>query len=245
MIEMRRDDETLFISDLHLSPHRPDLTTLFIRFLERRAPLAARLYILGDLYDVWIGDDDEALPAVSTSLRQLTSRGTRCILMRGNRDFLIGRRFARASGCELAADPQRIQLGDAPALLMHGDLLCTDDVAYQRFRRRVRNPLVQRLFLWLPLARRRRIAAGYRQRSGEAMAAKAPEIMDVSSRAVCRQMRRFGVHRLIHGHTHRPGDHHFSLDGRPALRQVLADWQDDRGEVLAQRGHGWQREEWT
>lgn len=244
MGQVRRGDETLFISDLHLSPQRPILTALFLRFLERRAPLAARLCILGDLFDVWVGDDDDLLPEVRAGLRRLSDGGTDCLLMRGNRDFLLGRGFARHTGCQLISDPHRIWLGDAPVLLMHGDLLCTDDVAYQRFRRRARNPLIQCLFLWLPLARRRRIAAGYRQRSGEAMAAKAAEIMDVNDESVRRQMRRSRVHRLIHGHTHRPGDHRFSLDGRPALRQVLADWQDDRGEILAQRGDGWQREDW-
>lgn len=240
-----RNDETLFISDLHLSAQRPALTALFLRFLEQRAALAGQLYILGDLFDAWIGDDDDALPDVRVGLRRLTDRGTLCSVVRGNRDFLVGRRFARATGCRLISDPYRAQLGRESVLLMHGDLLCTDDVAYQRFRRRVRNPLVQRLFLWLPLARRRRIAAGYRQRSGEAMTAKAPEIMDVNSEAVRRQMRAFGVQRLIHGHTHRPGDHHFRLDGQPALRQVLADWQNERGELLAQRGNSWQREAWT
>ncbi len=240
-----RNDETLFISDLHLSAQRPALTALFLRFLEQRAALAGQLYILGDLFDAWIGDDDDALPDVRAGLSGLTDRGTLCSVVRGNRDFLVGRRFARATGCRLIPDPYRAQLGREPVLLTHGDLLCTDDVAYQRFRRRVRNPLVQRLFLWLPLARRRRIAAGYRQRSGEAMTAKAPEIMDVNSKAVRRQMRAFGVQRLIHGHTHRPGDHHFRLDGQPALRQALADWQDERGELLAQRGNSWQREAWT
>lgn len=245
MVDARRHDETLFISDLHLSAQRPALTKLFLRFLEQRARLAGQLYILGDLYDAWIGDDDDALPDVRRGLRRLTDSGTRCSVVHGNRDFLVGRRFARATGCRLLSDPYRAELGREPVLLMHGDLLCTDDVAYQRFRRRVRNPLVQRLFLWLPLARRRRIAAGYRQRSGEAMTTKSPEIMDVNSNAVRLQMRNFGVQRLIHGHTHRPGDHYFRLDGQPALRQALADWQDQRGEVLAQRASDWQREAWT
>jgi UDP-2,3-diacylglucosamine hydrolase len=236
--------ETLFISDLHLSPQRPALTQLFVDFLEQRAPAACQLYILGDLFDAWIGDDDEPLPEVSAALKRLTEQGTRCAVMHGNRDFLLGRRFARTTGCDLIPDPYLIQVGGEPVLLMHGDLLCTDDLAYQRFRRRVRNPIVQRLFLWSPLTKRRRIAADYRQRSAEAMAAKEDAIMDVNGSAVSGQMRRFGVRRLIHGHTHRPGEHVLTLDGRRALRHVLSDWKDDRGELLAHRSNRWRREPW-
>ncbi len=245
MAESPRAGETLFISDLHLSAQRPALTGLFVDFLERRAARARQLYILGDLFDAWIGDDDDPLPEVRVALQRLTRQGTRCALMHGNRDFLIGRRFARATGCALIRDPCRIRLGDEPILLMHGDLLCSDDLAYQRFRRRVRNPAVQRLFLWSPLQRRRRIAAAYRQRSGEAMAGKSAEIMDVNNGAVSTRMRRFGVRRLIHGHTHRPQDHAFALEGQPAIRQVLSDWQEDRGESLVYSVGIWHREPWT
>jgi UDP-2,3-diacylglucosamine hydrolase len=238
-------DETLFISDLHLSPQRPALTQLFVDFLEQRAPESHQLYILGDLFDAWIGDDDDPLPEVISALKLLTEQGTRCAVMHGNRDFLLGRRFARATGCDLIPDPYLIELDGEPVLLMHGDLLCTDDLAYQRFRRRVHNPIVQRLFLWAPLTKRRRIAANYRRRSGEAMAAKADAIMDVNSTAVSRQMRRHGVRTLIHGHTHRPGEHVLVLDGRRALRQVLSDWKDDRGEFLAHRSDAWRREPWA
>ncbi|WP_242519254.1 UDP-2,3-diacylglucosamine diphosphatase [Halochromatium roseum] len=237
--------ETLFISDLHLSPRRPALIRLFIEFLEQRAPAATQLFILGDLFDAWIGDDDDPLPEVRAALKRLTDRGTRCLIMHGNRDFLLGRRFARTTGCELIRDPCLIQLDDEPILLMHGDLLCTDDLAYQRFRRRVRNPIVQRLFLWSPLSKRRGIAARYRQRSGEAMAQKPDAIMDVNSAAVSKQMRRAGVRRLIHGHTHRPQDHALELDGQPALRQVLCDWTDDRGELLVHQSGTWRREPWV
>ncbi len=237
--------ETLFISDLHLSPQRPALTQLFIDFLEQRVPAAGHLYILGDLFDAWIGDDDDPLPEVRIGLRRLTEQHGQCSVMVGNRDFLLGRRFARATGCQLIHDPYLIWLGGEPILLMHGDLLCTDDLAYQRFRRRVRNPIVQRLFLWSPLSKRRRIAAQYRQRSGEAMATKPQAIMDVNNTAVSRQMRRFGVRRLIHGHTHRPQDHWLTLDGQPALRQVLADWKDDHGELLVHHYGTWQRERWA
>lgn len=236
--------ETLFISDLHLSAERPALLALFLDFLRRRAAGAERLFILGDLFDAWIGDDDDALPEVRRALRALTRAGTGCALMHGNRDFLIGRRFARATGCRLIRDPYRIRLGGAPALLMHGDLLCTDDISYQRFRRRVRNPIVQRLFLWSPLQQRRRIAHDYRRRSAAATAGKGTEIMDVNAEAVARRLRRHRVQRLVHGHTHRPGDHRLVLDGRERVRHVLADWSDQRGEALVHRDGEWNRAPW-
>jgi len=234
--------ETLFISDLHLSPGQPATTILFLDFLAHRAAGARHLYILGDLFDAWIGDDDDPLPEVREALRALTTGGTPCGLMHGNRDFLLGRRFARATGCRLLRDGHRIQLGGERVLLMHGDRLCTDDVAYQRFRRKVRNPLVQGLFLLKPLAERQRVAVDYRRRSGEAMADKADEIMDTNAEAVIRHMRRAGARRLVHGHTHRPADHELLLDGRPAKRHVLADWHAGRGEVLVHGAAGWRRE---
>lgn len=224
--------ETIFVSDLHLSPERPELTALFLRWLRGRAASAAVVYILGDLFDAWIGDDDDTYREVEAGLAALTAGGTRCLLMHGNRDFLLGRRFARRTGCTLLRDPARIRLGGDPVLLMHGDLLCTDDIAYQRFRRRIRNPLVQWLFLRQPLDKRRRVAADYRSRSAAAMADKSAAIMDVNREAVLRRMRRHRVRRLIHGHTHRPADHRLLLDGVPACRHVLADWSADRGEAL-------------
>jgi UDP-2,3-diacylglucosamine hydrolase len=162
--------------------------------------------------------------------------------MRGNRDFLIGRRFARETGCRLLRDPCRIELGGRPTLLMHGDLLCTDDVAYQRFRRRVRNPLVIRLFLLKSRARRRAIAEEYRRKSGAATADKTHDIMDVNQGKVEELMRRFGVRQLIHGHTHRPADHVFRLGGADIKRLVLAEWQTQRGEVLVASGGALRRE---
>jgi UDP-2,3-diacylglucosamine hydrolase len=236
--------ESLFIADLHLAPERPATIGLFLGFLEGRARQAERLFILGDLFDAWIGDDDDAppYPEVRSALHALTASGVPCGLMHGNRDFLIGRRFSRDTGCTLLRDPHVTELAGTPTLLMHGDLLCTDDVPYQRFRRRVRNPLVQRLFLWKSLKRRRAVAAEYRRRSGAATALKAEVIMDVNQAEVERRMRRFGVRRLIHGHTHRPADHTFSLDGHPASRLVLADWHEDRGEVLVVCADGVRRE---
>jgi len=248
-VHAERSNEHLFISDLHLSPQRPALTQHLVDFLGKRVQGARALYILGDLFDAWVGDDDDPLPEVCRALRRLTAAGTDCAIMHGNRDFLIGRRFARATGCRLIRDPWPISLGGERILLMHGDLLCTDDLAYQRFRRRVRNPVVQRLFLWTPLARRRRIAADYRARSAAAMAAKTAEIMDVNPEAVSAQMRHFGVTRLIHGHTHRPGDHALRINGAAAVRQVLADWHEHHAEALVYRGHdgrgAWSREGWS
>lgn len=236
--------ESLFISDLHLAPERPGTVALFLDFLHSRARNATRLYILGDLFDAWIGDDDDTPThrAVINALRELTDSGTACALMHGNRDFLLGRRFARAAGCSLLRDPIRIELDQEPLLLMHGDLLCTDDLAYQRFRRKVRNPLVQRLFLWKSLAERRRIAADYREKSSAANQNKTEAIMDVNPDEVARRMQRAGVRRLVHGHTHRPADHALKLNGGSAMRHVLSDWHEDRGEVLIHDQQGWRRE---
>lgn len=236
--------ESLFISDLHLAPERPATVERFLGFLRWRARGAESLYILGDLFDAWIGDDDDTAPypEIRAALRGLADAGTRCHLMHGNRDFLLGRAFARDTGCSLLQDPTLKDLAGTPTLLMHGDLLCTDDLPYQRLRRRLRNPIVIRLFLWKSLLRRRAIAAEYRHRSGAATAMKAQAIMDVNQGTVADFMRRHGARRLIHGHTHRPADHPFDLDGQAVIRCVLAEWHADRGEVLVASPRGWRRE---
>ncbi len=237
-------DETLFISDLHLSPERPATVQLFLSFLDGRARRAQRLYILGDLFDAWIGDDDDTppYPEIRAALRALSDSGTACAIMHGNRDFLIGRAFCRDTGCTLLSDPTLLELDGQPVLLMHGDLLCTDDLAYQRFRRRIRNPLVTRLFLWKSLASRRQVAEDYRRKSGAATAGKSAEIMDVNAETVADYLRRFHAERLVHGHTHRPGDHELVVDSKGAHRLVLAEWHDDRGEVLVHTPGAWHRE---
>lgn len=234
----------LFVSDLHLSPETPALVELFLGLLRGHARQAERLYILGDLFDAWIGDDDDTpvYESIRRALAELSNSGTRCHIMHGNRDFLIGRRFARETGCELLRDPTLIERGGSRVLLMHGDLLCTDDVDYQRFRRVIRNPMVKRIFMLKSLRKRRAMAAKYRHRSGAATAAKAPQIMDANRDAVLAYMDRYRADHLIHGHTHRPADH---LYPGARTRSVLAAWHDDQGEVFQLLEHQWQREPLT
>ncbi|MFL6650766.1 MAG: UDP-2,3-diacylglucosamine diphosphatase [Sulfurifustaceae bacterium] len=225
---------TLFISDLHLTAARPAINELFFDFLVREARGAEALYILGDFFEYWIGDDAveqaEYQPIVAR-LRAVVDAGTPTYFMHGNRDFLVGERFARASGCRLLPDPTRIDLYDTPTLLMHGDTLCLDDVGYLAFRKMVRDERWQRDFLAKPLAERERIARGAREESQRSTAQKAAEIMDVTPAAVADAMRTHGVRQLIHGHTHRPAEHVFDLDGAPARRIVLGDWYE-HGSVL-------------
>lgn len=233
---------TLFISDLHLDPQRPQILALFIRFLDTLDPARTEaLYILGDLFETWIGDDEDApaFQSISEQLRAVSERGIAVNLMHGNRDFLLGSAFAERSGVHLIEDPARIELYGTPVLLMHGDTLCTDDHEYQAFRRRVRDRDWQRQFLALPLAERRRLAAGLRETSREQTAGKHPGIMDVNAQAVAQAMLEAGVQTLIHGHTHRPGIHEFTLNGHPARRIVLGDWYD-QGSMLEVCAAGWE-----
>jgi UDP-2,3-diacylglucosamine hydrolase len=225
---------TLFISDLHLSAERPQATRRFLDFLARRAHRARALYILGDLFEVWIGDDapDAGEREVMAALALLTGHGVACCFMHGNRDFLVGDGFAAATGCRLLQDPTVIALDGQPTLLMHGDTLCTDDVAYQEFRAQVRTPQWRDWILAQSPQRRRALAAGYRQESRAAGREKANAIMDVNAGEVERVMRAHGVRRLIHGHTHRPAEHRFDLDGRQAVRWVLPDWYAEGGVLV-------------
>ena len=224
---------TLLISDLHLDPREPAVVGQFLDFLAGKARGAEALYILGDLFEVWIGDDDPEPVAreVIGALRALTDAGVPCRIMHGNRDFLLGRRFCAESGATLVADGTVVELHGERVLLMHGDLLCTDDTSYQRLRRIVRNPVVQWVFRHLPLGRRRELAdrmrAGSRMHTGSA----APEIMDVNAAAVAEAIRAAGVRTLVHGHTHRPAVHALEVNGAPARRIVLGDWHS-AGSVL-------------
>jgi len=219
----------VFISDLHLSEDEPETVDAFLDFLDGPARDAASLFILGDLFEYWAGDDDLDTPfnaGIAGALRRLADRGVQIHFMTGNRDLLAGESFARASGARLLADPSRVDFGEsaAPILLSHGDALCTDDVAYQAYRRQVRDPEWQRGFLSQPLAARKAFIEGLRQKSEMAKREKALDIMDVNADAVATLLRSCGYPMLIHGHTHRPARHEHRVDGRSCVRWVLSDW---------------------
>jgi UDP-2,3-diacylglucosamine hydrolase len=230
---------TLFISDLHLDPARPDITDQALAWLDEDARDAEAVYILGDLFESWVGDDDPEpeKQRIVAALKRLGNSGVPCYFMHGNRDFMVGEGFAAASGCTLLADPTIIELHGTRVALMHGDTLCTDDHEYQAFRRVARNPDWQRAMLARPLAERLAIAQQLRKASAAAMAGKSEEIMDVNQDAVIAAMRAHGVHTLLHGHTHRPAVHRFELDGEDATRIVLGDWYT-QGSVLAWDANG-------
>ena len=227
--------EHLFISDLHLSPTRPDITGLFLRFLQERAGQCASLFILGDLFDAWVGDDDRRPPIPETiaAMKQLADSGTTLYFISGNRDFLVGDAFAEATGCHMLPDTHVLQLAGSQALLMHGDLLCSDDREYQEWRKRLRNPAFIGEFLKKPIAERIAIAAEYRKRSGEAISMKAADIVDANQATVENYLRDAQATLLIHGHTHRPANHRFNLDAKLASRLVLPEWQEQSGGYLS------------
>lgn len=227
---------TLLISDLHLHPGAPEITEGLLTYLERDARHAEALYILGDFFEAWIGDDvldtpglDPLAERVAAALKTTSDGGTRIYLMHGNRDFLLGERFATHCGATLLPDPSVVDLGGKPVLLMHGDSLCTHDTAYMAFRAQARDPQWQAQILAMPIEARLELAKSLRMQSGEANANKAEEIMDVTPEEVEAALREHGVDTLIHGHTHRPAVHSLEVDGRPAQRLVLGDWQAARG----------------
>lgn len=215
------------ISDLHLSDSRPDINRVFFEFLRGPARQAESLYILGDLFEYWAGDDDLVDPfneSIAAALAEYSRAGPVLRFMHGNRDFLLGGEFAKACGGHLIEDPYTLDLFGTPTLLMHGDTLCTDDIDYQRFRTQVRAPAWQKGFLALPLEQRKRQIEAVRQTSESEKTRKAPEIMDVNPGAVEAALREHAYPRLIHGHTHRPARHVHRVDGRTCERWVLADW---------------------
>ncbi len=224
---------TLFISDLHLSAERPAITRLFIDFLKNRASQAQALYILGDLFEAWLGDDlvPPEYQAAIAAVKQLTDSGVPVYVMYGNRDFLMRDAFERMTGAVLLADESIIDLYGTPTLLLHGDTLCTDDIKYQKFRQMVRNPQWQDELLVRSPEERLALAKQYREMSKAEMAGKQEAIMDVNQDAVQDAMRRTNVMQLIHGHTHRPDTHCFELDGQSVRRIVLGDWYQS-GNVL-------------
>ncbi|BAL25399.1 UDP-2,3-diacylglucosamine diphosphatase [Azoarcus sp. KH32C] len=219
----------LFISDLHLSEQEPGNVRAFLSFLGSTARDAEALYILGDLFEYWAGDDDETplSHAVGTALATLRTQGIRIGFIPGNRDFLLGATFAASAGMEILPDPTTIRLGDQDVLLSHGDALCTDDAAYQNYRQMVRTPDWQMSFLQRPLAERRQLIEQLRQHSEQAKQEKSMEIMDVNSTAVENLLRAKGYPTLIHGHTHRPAVHIHEVDGHRCERWVLSDWHSE------------------
>lgn len=216
---------TLFIADIHLSAERTDITHSFMHFMHHEARLADRIYILGDLFEFWIGDDD-CTPfhlSVMDEFKKLTDSGVRVYFMRGNRDFLIGKEFSQKTGVVLLEDETVIKIKGTRVLLMHGDTLCTDDHKYQKYRRRVSQPWLQWLFLRLPLSFRRRLGAKIHAQSAKDKAQKSQTIMDVNAQAVRNVMKKHQVNYLIHGHTHRPKIH--AITAKPVKQRiVLGDW---------------------
>jgi len=224
---------TLFISDLHLDDARPRIVEDFERFCAGEARTADALYILGDLFEAYIGDDDDAAlnARVATALHGVADAGVPVHFIAGNRDFLLGEAYARRCGMQLLDDGTIVDVYDTPTLILHGDVLCSDDAAYLAFRRQVRDPAWQAAFLARPLAERRAFAAQARDASRAHTSTIDMAIMDVNQTAVEAALRNAGVTRMIHGHTHRPAIHDFTLDGKPAQRIVLGDWYE-QGSVL-------------
>lgn len=223
---------SIFVSDLHLSPERPHINQVFFDFAARIAARAESVFILGDLFEYWVGDDDLADPfnaSVADALAGLTGKRVKLRLMQGNRDVLLGEAFARRCGAKLIIDPTVLDLHGTKTLVMHGDTLCTDDVEYQKFRSFARNPVYQRLLLCLPLALRRALIRRMRAGSEKHKEGTSAEIMDVAQATVERVLREHGYPRLIHGHTHRPARHLHTVDGHRCERWVLNDWYQRGG----------------
>ena len=229
----------LFVSDLHLGADSPAAIDQFLGFLSSHAARAEALYILGDLFEFWVGDDDRSSAAqrVCAGLASLTAGGVPCFVLHGNRDFLLGPGFAARSGCRLLADPVVTELDGERVLLTHGDALCTDDHPYQELRTFVRDPARQQRFLALPLSSRELLADEARAGSRAHTSRTVPYIMDVNVAAVTRAFRAAQVHRMIHGHTHRPGVHDSEVDGAPAQRIVLGAWYEQGSYLSSERGN--------
>ena len=229
---------TLFISDLHLDASRPQITRLFVDFVQREAARAKALYILGDLFEAWIGDDtdDRTAQDIAAALATLHQHGVPCFFIHGNRDFLLGDAWARRARIILLPDPCRLVIEGEPVLLMHGDTLCTDDTPYQTFRAQSHTPAWQRGFLGQPIERRQAFADQARAESRRYTGSVDAAITDVNPQAVVDALRAHGVRRLIHGHTHRPAMHDIDLDGAPAQRIVLGDWYEHGSVLRAQDG---------
>ena len=233
---------TWFISDLHLDAKRPQMVQAFMQFLGTVPGQASSLYILGDLFEYWIGDDIVDSPAgqlvkpLLAGLKQVSDAGVKLYFTHGNRDFLVGGRFTEMTGCELLPEKHIIDLDGVPTLLMHGDTLCTDDVEYQELRKMFYDPDQRSRFLSLDFDARVAEANHLRKLSGEKMQEKSQEIMDVNQQTVQQVMLEAGVTQLIHGHTHRPDIHNFDLNGQTAKRIVLGDWYEQVSSLTVQNG---------
>ncbi|WP_428355979.1 UDP-2,3-diacylglucosamine diphosphatase [Methyloprofundus sp.] len=237
-------NETLFISDLHLTIERPEVTRKFLELLKTRATKAQAIYILGDLFDTWIGDDDFSPPinTVKKHLKTLTEQGIDVFYIHGNRDFLIGERFSQQTGVTLLDEYSVIDLYGAKTLLTHGDLLCTDDLPYQEFRIKSHSAAWQKNVLSKPLIFRLLYARWYRLRSYFHKRKKSQDIMDVNQDTVKQVMEEYQVSRLIHGHTHRPAIHNLEVNGQEAQRFVLAEWKKDDIRLLSWSESGYKVE---
>lgn len=228
MLSNNQQQVTYFIADIHLTQNRPDITACFLRFLQSEVIQAEKLYILGDLFEAWVGDDDdsELAKTVAEALTKLSSTGTTIFYIHGNRDFLLGKHYAQKSSMNLLPESTLIDLYGKKTLIMHGDTLCTRDVDYQKFRKKSRSWWWQALMTSLPLSLRKKKAENYRKRSAAATAIKAQEIMDVTETEVIQCLEQVHSQLLIHGHTHRPAIHHILVNGDSAQRIVLGDWYE-------------------
>ena len=224
---------TYFISDLHLSADRDDINQCLFEFLRNQAPHADALYVLGDLFEVWIGDDDKNsfTLSIAKAFSILRQSGVPIYFIHGNRDFLIRQRFAKQAGFKILPEQVVIDLYGEPTLIMHGDELCTKDIEYQIFRKKARSWWWPRIMLSLPLSKRKKIATKGRATSKQKQSKLNADIMDVTSEEVVTCMEKFAVKKLIHGHTHRPAIHTLEIDGQPAQRIVLGDWYE-QGSIL-------------
>lgn len=232
--------KALFISDLHLQAGAPNTIAAFLQFLEKVAPQAEQLYILGDLFEYWVGDDDmdsETVKVITGAIRRVSDKGTSIFWMPGNRDLLTGRKFLRTIGAKALPELASVEFGNKKLILAHGDAQCTDDINYMRFRKRTHNPIVRFLFLALPLSKRKKIITGYRQESKKANEQKSADIMDVNTSVIADLFRQTGASVMIHGHTHRPGRHTSVNENGECVRLVLSDWHLDgdipRGDWIA------------
>jgi len=225
---INKESVTYFIADLHLAQNRPDITACFLSFLKNDAPKAQTLYILGDLFEYWIGDDDKNpfVIEVASALNALSLLGTKIYFIHGNRDFLLGRNYAKSCGMQLLPETDMIDLYGKPVLIMHGDTLCTRDIAYQAFRKKSRSWWWQAIVKNLPLFVRKKIAEDYRKKSASATALKSQEIMDVTETEVIAELELHKSQLLIHGHTHRPKVHDIQANNKAAQRIVLGDWYE-------------------